>query len=137
MTARHDFLFGRAEALADEPTDESGFLLDDPISADGDQLDREERAALRRVSGLSTELEDVTEVAYAGRRIFASAFVRSHRLEPAIHLLRQVDHPLLRMAFPTTNRVVTHRLHAETPEEVRSLLPLIVEAHETVAGGTR
>lgn len=84
-----------------------------------------------------TEQVNRTEVAYAGRRIFASAFVRSHRLEPAIHLLRQVDHPLLRMAFPTTNRVVTHRLHAETPEEVRSLLPLIVEAHETVAGGTR
>lgn len=84
-----------------------------------------------------TEKVSRTEVAYAGRRIFASAFVRSHRLEPAIHLLRQVDHPLLRMAFPTTNRVVTHRLHAQTPEEVRSLLPLIVEAHETVAGGTR
>lgn len=29
---------------------------------DGDQLDRDERAALRRVDGLSTELEDVTEV---------------------------------------------------------------------------
>lgn len=29
---------------------------------DGDQFDRDERAALRRVSGLSTELEDVTEV---------------------------------------------------------------------------
>ena len=29
---------------------------------DGDQFDREERAALRRVRGLSTELEDVTEV---------------------------------------------------------------------------
>ena len=69
MTARHDFLFGRAEALADEPTDESGFLLDDPISADGDQLDREERAALRRVSGLSTELEDVTEVEYRQLRL--------------------------------------------------------------------
>ncbi|XBH22539.1 GTPase HflX [Jonesiaceae bacterium BS-20] len=30
--------------------------------ADGDQLELEERTALRRVSGLSTELEDVTEV---------------------------------------------------------------------------
>ena len=29
---------------------------------DGEQLDREERSALRRVGGLSTELEDVTEV---------------------------------------------------------------------------
>ncbi|MGO1835066.1 MAG: GTPase HflX, partial [Actinomycetaceae bacterium] len=34
---------------------------------DGEQLDREDRAALRRVDSLSTELEDVTEVEY--RRI--------------------------------------------------------------------
>jgi GTP-binding protein HflX len=31
---------------------------------DGDQLDREERAALRRVAGLSTELTDITDVEY-------------------------------------------------------------------------
>jgi GTP-binding protein HflX len=37
--------------------------------ADGDQFDREERAALRRVSGLSTELEDVTEVEYRQLRL--------------------------------------------------------------------
>ncbi|WP_282004903.1 GTPase HflX [Propioniciclava sinopodophylli] len=36
---------------------------------DGDQLDREERAALRRVEGLSTELEDVTEVEYRQLRL--------------------------------------------------------------------
>ena len=36
---------------------------------DGDQLDREERAALRRVAGLSTELEDVTEVEYRQLRL--------------------------------------------------------------------
>ena len=36
---------------------------------DGDQLDREERAALRRVGGLSTELEDVTEVEYRQLRL--------------------------------------------------------------------
>ncbi len=36
---------------------------------DGDQLDREERSALRRVSGLSTELEDVTEVEYRRLRL--------------------------------------------------------------------
>ncbi|MGO1167660.1 MAG: GTPase HflX [Janibacter sp.] len=33
-------------------------------SFDGDQLDREERSALRRVRGLSTELEDISEVEY-------------------------------------------------------------------------
>ena len=36
---------------------------------DGDQLEREERAALRRVGGLSTELEDVSEVEYRQLRL--------------------------------------------------------------------
>lgn len=36
---------------------------------DGQQLDRSERAALRRVAGLSTELEDVTEVEYRQLRL--------------------------------------------------------------------
>ncbi|NMR19510.1 GTPase HflX [Cellulomonas fimi] len=36
---------------------------------DGDQLDLEERTSLRRVSGLSTELEDVSEVEYRQLRL--------------------------------------------------------------------
>lgn len=52
---------GGAQALQTERTDDAGF--------DGDQFDREERAALRRVSGLSTELEDVTEVEYRQLRL--------------------------------------------------------------------
>jgi GTP-binding protein HflX len=36
---------------------------------DGDQFDREDRAALRRVQGLSTELTDVTEVEYRQLRL--------------------------------------------------------------------
>ena len=56
MTSNHA-IPGRADALADDTTfDESGFVLDDDASFDGDQLDREERAALRRVGGLSTEM---------------------------------------------------------------------------------
>ncbi len=38
-------------------------------SADGDQWDREDRAARRRVGGLSTELSDVTEVEYRKLRL--------------------------------------------------------------------
>jgi len=38
-------------------------------SYDGDQLDLEERTSLRRVAGLSTELEDVTEVEYRELRL--------------------------------------------------------------------
>ncbi len=37
--------------------------------ADGEQLDRADRAALRRVAGLSTELADVTEVEYRQLRL--------------------------------------------------------------------
>ncbi|HEY3436487.1 MAG TPA: GTPase HflX [Actinotalea sp.] len=37
--------------------------------ADGDQMDRTDRAALRRVAGLSTELADVTEVEYRQLRL--------------------------------------------------------------------
>ena len=51
-------------------------LLDDDLAAadlgagfDGDQLDREDRASLRRVPGLSTELADVTEVEYRQLRL--------------------------------------------------------------------
>jgi len=56
----------RADALAEElpETDDTAYPL-----YDGDQLDREERAALRRVQGLSTELEDITEVEYRQLRL--------------------------------------------------------------------
>ena len=41
----------------------------DTDGTDGEQYDREARAALRRVGGLSTELEDVTEVEYRQLRL--------------------------------------------------------------------
>ena len=40
-----------------------------PNDYDGDQLELEERESLRRVAGLSTELEDISEVEYRKRRI--------------------------------------------------------------------
>ena len=36
---------------------------------DGDQLDLQERESLRRVAGLSTELEDITDVEYRQLRL--------------------------------------------------------------------
>ncbi|ACZ30286.1 GTP-binding proten HflX [Xylanimonas cellulosilytica DSM 15894] len=39
------------------------------VAHDGEQLDLEERTALRRVAGLSTELDDVTEVEYRQLRL--------------------------------------------------------------------
>lgn len=52
----------RAAALGDDSNHRTGFY-------DGDQFDLEERAALRRVSGLSTEREDITDVEYRQLRL--------------------------------------------------------------------
>lgn len=74
MTSQHLFS-AAAEALSDDRYDDAGFVVADDTVApdhrlyDGDQLEREERAALRRVSGLSTELEDITEVEYRQLRL--------------------------------------------------------------------
>jgi len=54
-------LFGKAQALSRLDEEHSTF--------DGDQQDLEERRALRRTAGLSTELEDVTEVEYRQLRL--------------------------------------------------------------------
>lgn len=56
-------LFGSGSALALQ--DDSHYEGD----RDGDQFDREDRQALRRVAGLSTELDDVTEVEYRQLRL--------------------------------------------------------------------
>ena len=56
-------LFGSGSALALQ--EDSHYEGD----RDGDQFDREDRQALRRVAGLSTELEDVTEVEYRQLRL--------------------------------------------------------------------
>ncbi|MDJ0381911.1 GTPase HflX [Streptomyces sp. G-G2] len=56
----------RADALMEEDVAWSHKVDGD---RDGEQLERSERAALRRVVGLSTELEDVTEVEYRQLRL--------------------------------------------------------------------
>ncbi|NGO69539.1 GTPase HflX [Streptomyces boncukensis] len=56
----------RADALMEEDVARSDAFDED---RDGEQYDRSERAALRRVAGLSTELEDVTEVEYRQLRL--------------------------------------------------------------------
>ncbi|MFT2018829.1 GTPase HflX [Streptomyces sp. 796.1] len=56
----------RADALMEEDVAWS-YEIDE--ERDGEQYDRTERAALRRVAGLSTELQDVTEVEYRQLRL--------------------------------------------------------------------
>ncbi|MFI6645103.1 GTPase HflX [Streptomyces sp. NPDC050504] len=69
-----------AQSFAETPRTESlraDALMEEDVAwsheidgeRDGDQFDRSERAALRRVAGLSTELEDVTEVEYRQLRL--------------------------------------------------------------------
>lgn len=59
-------------------------------AADGEQLDLQERTALRRVVGLSTELEDVTEVEYRQLRlekvVLVGLYTKGTTLEAEISL---------------------------------------------------
>ncbi|WP_226345313.1 GTPase HflX [Agilicoccus flavus] len=67
MTKASDIFEFKASALADDDAwhrDDADFA-----SYDGDQFEREDRAAMRRVAGLSTELQDVTEVEYRALRL--------------------------------------------------------------------
>jgi len=84
-------VFGRGRATALHATSEESEL-------DGEQFDREERAALRRVTGLSTELEDVTEVEYRQLRlenvvligVYSSSGNAARALEDAENSLREL-----------------------------------------------
>ncbi|MEE1940879.1 GTPase HflX [Streptomyces sp. TRM 70361] len=58
--------YRRADALMEEDV---AWTPEIDGERDGDQYDRSERAALRRVAGLSTELQDITEVEYRQLRL--------------------------------------------------------------------
>ena len=71
-SAAIDRILQRAEARAHSVLGDAQALQAEATGGhdrDGEQFEREERAALRRVSGLSTELEDVTEVEYRQLRL--------------------------------------------------------------------
>lgn len=79
-----------------------------------------------------------TEVQYALARVFTSGYMKSHYLEIAVDLLREAQHPLLRAAFHTTKKVVTHRLTISDSDQLdASVRELLAEAHRTVGPGTR
>lgn len=63
----------RTDAVIERVLSRAGTALDSGQAVhtdyDGDQFEREERAALRRVANLSTELEDITEVEYRQLRL--------------------------------------------------------------------
>lgn len=70
---RRDLLSSAGTALIDESVHG---LYD--TSHDGEQLEREERRALTRVSGLSTELQDVSEVEYRKLRLERVVLIGVH-----------------------------------------------------------
>ncbi|MUN63592.1 GTPase HflX [Kocuria sediminis] len=83
--AGNGLLSGRARELADSGQEHS--------QHDGEQQDLDERRALRRVGGLSTELEDVTELEYRQlrlERVVLAGLWTEGTLEEAENSLREL-----------------------------------------------
>ena len=78
-----------------------------------------------------------TEVQFAVTRVYTSGYLKSHHMELAIDLLREIDGEHLRAAFHTTKAVITHRFTIDTLEEFETVKEAIREAHETVGPGLR
>ena len=78
----------RADAVIERVLSRAGTAVAEGETAitdyDGEQLEREERAALQRVSGLSTELEDITEVEYRQLRLEKVVLVGQWARGPAL-----------------------------------------------------
>ena len=71
-------------------------------------------------------------------RLFAGAFVNGRKLELNVDLAREIEHPCLLAAFPTTKRVITHRLRITDASQLDdSLEALVAEAYEEVGPGFR
>ena len=78
-----------------------------------------------------------TEVQFAIERVYTSGFIKSHHLELAIDLLREVEGEHLRAAFHTTKAIITHRFTIDSLEEFETVKDAIREAYETVGPGLR
>jgi GTP-binding protein HflX len=69
MITRPELFESRASALGTDDDRTVTAYPEEPSGYDGEQLERADRAAMRRVAGLSTELEDVSEVEYRQLRL--------------------------------------------------------------------
>ena len=78
-----------------------------------------------------------TEVRFAVERYYSSAYMKSHHMELAVDLLREITGEHLRLAFHTTKKVITHRFTIDSLEEFATVKDAIREAHETVGRGLR
>ncbi len=107
-------------------------------------LDEEDLAKLSAFREFCRGIPDVEEristsqIAFARSRTFASAYIKSHYLELGIELLRKVDDPAPRAAFPTTRTVWMHRYSLRQLDRFDDRIrALIEEAAETVGPGAR
>ena len=138
----HDWGTWAGEDGADREGDQKNAL-----DVDGDQLDREERAALRRVAGLSTELEDVTEVEYRQLRlervVLASVWEDNgqNTLEDAENSLRELAALAETAGSTVLDGVIQRRLKPDAATYLGSgkaaQLRDIVAAHERVGDVVR
>jgi len=78
------------------------------------------------------------EIDFAVKRVFTSAYVKSHWLEVGIDLTRQLSsYKHLRTSFASTKTVFTHRFTLSSASHLSALKPLLVEARDTVGPGFR
>ncbi len=108
-SAVHDYAPKGAQALDDGGSNHTAF--------DGDQLDLEQRHALRRVPGLSTELDDVTEVEYRQLRleqVVLAGLWTEGTLAEAEHSLQELA-ALAHTAGSTVLDGIIQRRHAPDP----------------------
>ena len=88
--------------------------------------------------GASEPAPRQTIVYWKRKRVFAGAYIERGRLELNVDLLREAEHPCLLAAFPTTKRVITHRLRITDPRQLDdSVAALLAEAYNDVGPGTR
>jgi hypothetical protein len=113
----------------------------DEFSADLRDDDVQRLAAFRAfctaLPGVTEEVHR-TELRYRVARTFAVGFLLAHRLELAIDLPERVEHPRLLVAFPTTKRVVTHRLSLPGLDDFDDTVKALLQrAHDEVGPGFR
>lgn len=140
MTRYTEMFHTPASALTDEDTDAAAHAGGELLLYDGDQLEREERAATRRVSGLSTELEDVSEVEYRQLRLerVVLASVASGPLADAENSLRELAALAATAGSTVTAGIIQRRLRpdptsylgAGKAEELRDVV--VAEGADTV-----
>lgn len=111
------------------------------LTAGLDEEDLGKLTAFRAFCRTLPEVEErvhSSEIAFARKRVFASAYIKSHYLELGIELLRVVDDPKPRAAFPTTKTVIMHRYSLRRLEQFDDAIrDLIREAADTVGPGAR